>query len=180
MEYLPNLLLVGGTGRNIGKTTFVERLVGKLNSELSLITLKTSMLLPGEEYLHGKHRFVKPGEFFLLKENTGEGNKDSNRYLKAGASQSWFLSVGENALPQAMEYFLDMVKEPELIIAESNVIREIIIPGVFIMIKGDGVVKPQAVHHLAIADVIVTANNRKAFEETIARLEIAAGGWQLM
>lgn len=180
MKYLPNLLLVGGTGRNIGKTTFVERLVGMFNSELSLITLKTSMLLPGEEYLHGKHRLVKPDEFFLVEEKTDEGNKDSNRYLKAGASQSWFLSVGENALPQAMAYFLDIVKEPGLIIAESNVIREIVVSGVFIMIKGDGEVKPQSVHQLEMADTIIAANNPKAFDETIARIEVTAAGWHLM
>jgi len=180
MKYLPNLLLVGGTGRNIGKTTFVERLVDMFNPEFSLITLKTSMLLPGEEYLHGKHRLVKPDEFFLFEENTGEGNKDSNRYLKAGASKSWFLSVGENALPQALGYFLDIVKEPGLIIAESNVIREIVIPGVFIMIKGDGVVKPLSVHQLSIADIVIPANNRKAFDEIIARIEVTASGWHLM
>lgn len=69
MKRLTNLLVIGGTGRNIGKTTLVEILIDKFKNETGLIALKTSMLLPGDEYLHDQYKLVKSDEFELIEEN---------------------------------------------------------------------------------------------------------------
>ena len=177
MKRLQNLLLIGGTGRNIGKSTLMEIIIRKFGKELPLIALKSSMLMPGEAYLHGKHKLVEPDEFLLQEEVYDGSVKDSQRYLKAGATQSFFLSVGEKALSDAFEMFLKTVGNSGIIIAESNVLREVAIPGVFIMIKGNSSIKPQAKRFLELADKVVPAMDMVAFKKVVSELRFDETGW---
>ena len=177
MKRLQNLLLIGGTGRNIGKSTLMEIIIQRFGKELPLIALKSSMLMPGEVYFHGKHKLVEPDEFLLQEEVYDGSLKDSQRYLKAGASRSFFLSVGEKALSEAFEKFLKTVGNSGIIIAESNVLREVAIPGTFIMIKGNSSVKPQAKKFLELADRVIPAMDVDAFEKVAAELRLDETGW---
>ena len=177
MKHLTNLLVVGGTGRNLGKTTLVEMLIKQFHSQTGLIALKTSMLLPDEGYLHGNHRLIKADEFELVEEKDPSGNKDSQRYLKAGAAKSYFLSTGENAINRAMDYFWRKTGNATPVIAESNVLRNYYIPGLFIMVKGQQPAKPQAKALLQTADVVVPEMELDFFKRVIYGLSIVNGCW---
>ena len=178
MKRLTNLLVVGGTGRNIGKTTFVEMLVARFHKETTgLVALKTSMLLPGEEYLHGDHKLIKPDEFELFEENDPKGIKDSQRYLKAGAAKSYFLSTGDQAANRAMDYFWKTVGSTTPVIAESNVLTNHIIPGLFIMVKGQQPAKPEAAMLLKKADFIVAEMDMGSFKRVVDGLYFENGTW---
>ncbi len=180
MKQLQNMLLIGGTGRNIGKTTLMEMLIKQFSTGYRVIALKSSMLLPGEEHFHGKHKIVKPDEYILKRELSEKGGKDSQRYLMAGATQSFFLSVGEKVLNEAFEQFLKYTDGSEIIIAESNVLRNVINPGLFIMVQGKSKPKPYAVKLLELADIIVPSLNIKRFEKVIGSLKFDANGWHLI
>jgi molybdopterin-guanine dinucleotide biosynthesis protein len=173
-----NFLIIGGTGRNTGKTTLVEMLVKKLSAKgYKITTLKTSMLLPGEEYLHGNHQLANDNEFILVRENE-TGNKDSQRYLKAGAEKSFFMSIGKNALKDAVKKFLKTIDKDELVIAESNVLTKSIKPSLFIILKGD-TVKESAKLLFKQADVVVSAGDKKEFTKIVDRIKISQAGFVL-
>ncbi len=177
MKHLPNLLVVGGTGRNLGKTTLVEMLIEQFHEKAGLIALKTSMLLPGEEYLHGHHKLIEPDKFELLEEKDPSGNKDSQRYLKAGATKSYFLSTGENAVNRAMDYFWKKTGNSTPVVAESNVLCNYYIPGLFIMVKGKQPAKPQSKALLQAADVVVPEMDIDFFKRVINGLSLINECW---
>ena len=179
MKQIPNLLVIGGTGRNIGKTTLTTMIIERFSKELKLIALKTSMLMPDEAYFHGHHKLIGADEFELLEEKEIKGNKDSQRYLKAGASQSWFLSAGENAVDSGMDVFWQKIGFAKPVIAESNVLNDFYIPGLFIMVKGNRQIKPQAKVLLQKADVVVSEMDLDGFDSVVKNLDFINGQWFL-
>lgn len=50
------LLVVGGTGRDVGKTEFVCKLMGKISEYRPVYALKVSAIFPDEELYHGHSR----------------------------------------------------------------------------------------------------------------------------
>ncbi len=174
-----NIIIIGGTGRNIGKSTLMELMIKRFSGFNEIITLKTSMLLPGEEYLHGKHKLVKPDEYILIEETNRNTNKDSSRFLRAGASKSFFLSSGDLVIKNAFENFLKSISSDSFIIAESNVLAEFIKPAVFIMIVDNNNIKPSAKKLIDKADLIVPALNNKEFENAVNSVIIKGRGFLL-
>ncbi len=169
-EYLKNFIVVGGTGRNVGKTTLVEQLIKKFKDQYTVITVKTSMLLPGEDYLHGQHTLAGPGSFFIREEKEGIGKKDSQRFLKAGAKRSFFISLGDGAAELAMNKLLSGLDEKSLIIMESNVLAYWKKPAVFIMVVDENRHLPKYARLLENADVVVKARDAKAFQYIVNQL----------
>jgi len=166
-NFYKNILIIGGTGRNTGKSTLVEMMISKFSGFNEIIALKTSMLLPGEKYLHGNHKLVKPDEYTLIEETHRNTNKDSSRFLRAGASKSFFLSTGELAIKDAFEDFMKNIPADSFVIAESNVLAELIKPAVFIMIVDNNNIKPSAKKLIEKADLVVPALNYKEFENAV-------------
>jgi molybdopterin-guanine dinucleotide biosynthesis protein len=165
-----NMIIVAGTGRNIGKTTLVEMMIRELSKKYRITALKTSMLMPGEEYLHGRHRLAKPEEFFLKEEKDESVAKDSGRFLKAGAYRSFFLSMGENAADQAFRCFARKTDPEDLVIAESNVLPVIVKALVLIVINENDKVKPSAKKLIGMADMIVPAMSKESFERVVKKV----------
>ncbi len=180
MKHLTNLLVIGGTGRNIGKTTLAVKIIERFSKETQLITLKTSVLLPGEAYLHGHHKMMKSDAFELMEEKSPEGEKDSQRYVRAGAAKSYFLSVGEKAVPEALRFFWNKITPLTPVVAESNLLNDYYIPGVFIMIKGNRAVKPQAKVLLQKADVVIPEMDVDYFNRIVKNLCFKDGRWNLI
>lgn len=171
---LNNILIVGGTGRNIGKSTFAELLIKKFSAKNEIIALKTSMLLPGEEYLHGNHKTANPDEYFIIEEKAKDTNKDSSRFLRAGAKKSYFLSIGSKSTSKAFKDFLGKIPDESLIIAESNVLNEVVNPGIFVMIVDYENMKPSAKKLIDMADMIVPAKNQTEFLKAADLIKIKA------
>ncbi len=172
-KYFSNVLVVGGTGRNTGKTTLVEQLIRKFKDQYTVVALKTSMLLPGEEYLHGRHLLKKSDTFFIYEEDNSEGKKDSQRFLKAGAKKSYFISANSNkAFGIAMQELLPKQDSRILIIVESNVILDYIKPAVFLMVVGENMNKPKYSDLLNKADKLIIAMNKISFNRVVDTIDV--------
>ena len=170
------ILLVGGTGRNIGKTTFMELLIRKFSNTYPLVALKTSFLLPGSERFHGHPALITENRFLLTEEKESSGQKDSRRYLQAGARRSFFLSAGKNAVDNGWQAFLKSIQDGSLVVVESNALFESVSPALFIMID-DGKPKPGTQRLLKQADLIVPALNGKVFAHAVGQIDIKNGRW---
>lgn len=74
------ILLVGGATRNVGKTTFICRIIEKFSREVPIVALKIKTLRKDDAYFHGKDRNpLKENEFFRITEETVSGNEDTQK-----------------------------------------------------------------------------------------------------
>src|SRR6056297_165204 len=97
MLHDPNLLIVGGTGRNVGKTEFVCRLIEKISRTEVVYALKVSAIFPDEEIYHGNHD-GEESVHHLFEETRMETGKDTSRMLQAGASRVFYLRGDDNTI----------------------------------------------------------------------------------
>jgi hypothetical protein len=134
MIELGNMLIIGGASRNVGKTEFVCKLLRSLGKENRIISLKISGINPGTDPHHGNHE-PAPEKFHLLEETSTGGLKDSSRMLLAGAYRAFYLRTRDEYLQDAINYFFSVAGKKSVIICESILVRKLISPGLFIIIR---------------------------------------------
>ena len=175
---MKNLLIVGGTGRNVGKTEFVCRLIGRVAQHTPVYGLKVSAVFPDEEIYHGSHTDERTGH--LVEEHRHQGNKDTNRMLQAGASRVFYLQSDGNNIATGFQQFCREVPDGAPLVCESNSLGDVVRPALRIVVRGiSGEVKPRAVNQLAMADLVVVSDGRTGFPE-LERIEFSpATGWSL-
>jgi len=170
------MIIVGGTGRNIGKTHLAEMAIEKLSKYSEVIAVKISNVNPGNKDLHGAHEMVVEDDFLIYEENNRKGNKDSMRFLKAGAKRSFFIITDDDHLPVAFDQLLKRIKPDSVMVCESNSLRQWVKPGLLLMVidkKQSG--KEGIAHLLDVADAIVPALDQTAFEEVFEKIKIIGG-----
>jgi hypothetical protein len=157
MMELDNMLIIGGASRNVGKTELVCGLLRRLGQENRIISLKISGINPGTDPHHGDHG-PPPEKFHLLEETSTEGLKDSSRMLLAGAYRAFYLRTRDEYLQEALDYFFTIADKRSVIICESILVRRLVSPGLFIIIrsKNEESVKKSLgeVQHLADLTII--------------------------
>lgn len=133
LQYYPNILLVTGNGKNVGKTTLSCRIIANNKHKADLVCVKIST------HFHDfdkDDKVIEQNEDFILIEELKRGTgKDSSQMLDAGAKRVFFLMVKDDYLPRAwalLQEQLDDVNVPMII--ESAALRKILKPGLFTMI----------------------------------------------
>jgi hypothetical protein len=149
------IILLSGNGQNVGKTTFACQLINHMkNIEQKVYALKVSPKIHEEQPPYT----IFSNENFVLslekKKNTG---KDSSRYLKAGADESFFLQVYDKDLEEAIRYTFSLIPKDVIVIAESGGMRNFINPALFFFLKkkGDQKIKEKAQKWPELADGVI-------------------------
>ena len=166
MTMKPNLLIIGSTGRNTGKTEFACRIIEKHAAQKELIGVK---VIPVDKNEVKCHRGLETcgicdsliGDYNIIEETETDTFKDTSRMLKAGAKQAYLLIVDRNSLEKGMDALMRRIPNNALIVIESNSIRKVIEPGLFIVtkkIKNDSV-KPTCAEVIKFADKIIEFND---------------------
>jgi hypothetical protein len=159
------LLIVGGTGRNVGKTEFVCGLIKKIASIQDIYALKVSAIFPDEEIYHGNHT-EDESEHHLFEETRAETGKDTSRMLRAGASRVFYLRGEDSTIQGAYAAFRRLIPAKAAVICESNSLGEHIRPALQVMIRQEGgVIKPRALPRLRLADLVVLSDGTSGFPE---------------
>ena len=172
------LILIGGTGRNVGKTEFVCRVIKKFAATHDIYALKVSAVLPSEETFHGDHSQDPSGQP-LFEESDATRSKDTSRMLRAGARRVFYLQSGDEHILAGYEQFLELIPENSLIVCESNSLGYHVVPGAHIVVKGDGMsVKPRAEGLLETADLVVISDGKSGFPE-LESIAINGGRWMV-
>jgi len=174
MNFLTNWIIVGGTGRNTGKTTFAEKLIEKFGSQVPVTAVKIANIKPGNERFHGHDVQSFRDKILIKKETRRNGKKDSMRFLRAGAFESWFIQTEDAFLPETFPEIQIALKEAQWIVCESNSLRNLVKPGLFIMVKGEDAAstKKDVSRLLQLADVVVEALQQEQFDALVERIEI--------
>lgn len=155
---VPNMVLIGSTGKNSGKTYFGTKLTKRLSREKRVEVLKIATVCEGATCIYGKEgcgicdKF--PGGYKLDEEKNSTSGKDTSLYLEAGASRAVLMKSTKEAMMEGFEEFLGTVKDDSLILCESNSLGKFVKPGMFVMVQGSGDIKPSAREVMEYADII--------------------------
>jgi hypothetical protein len=154
-----NIILLAGNGQNAGKTLFACQLISSLR--IKVIGIK---ICPHFHHLPSDTNFiVKTENYQIIKENKQEGSKDSNRLLNAGADKVFYIQTKDEHLNDVLCYLDKIICSATPIIIESGGLRNIIEPGLFLMIenKNNRKLKPNTLYFRKLADVNIEFDGEK-------------------
>jgi len=153
------ILLISGSGQNIGKTTFVCKIISK-NKENNIVAIKISPHFHKVET--GKLLFSK-NDYQIYQELDKTGKKDSNKMLKAGAKQVFYIQAKDEELSSAYLKLSELIDDEAYIICESGALRNILKPKIFIFIKNieEAKIKEKAKHLIPLADTVLVFDGKK-------------------
>lgn len=177
----PNLLLVGGAVRNVGKTALTCKIIKHFSVAHGIFALKVKTIYEGDTFFHGKDDHPLDGNFRIFEEKNTSGNEDSQRLLAAGAKKVFRIKAKHRFLKDAFEELMQKTPKDTLWVCESNSLRDIITPGIFLMIlnKDHQKIKPSAERLKPYADrFIQTDGTRHDFSP--AQLNIEENKWRLV
>ncbi|HLY42672.1 MAG TPA: hypothetical protein VKR52_15760 [Terracidiphilus sp.] len=139
------ILVIGGSGRNVGKTTLICALIRQL-TEVRWTAVKVSA-----------HAHCP--EIIWEEDSPGQGS-DTARYLAAGAQRAFLVSAPDNEIPiREIRLAFDGVDN---VIFESNRIVDCIRPSIAMAVWGPGTdIKPSFQAFLRKADAIVLVEDQK-------------------
>jgi predicted P-loop ATPase/GTPase len=175
---IPNMILIGSTARNSGKTTLAISIINKYKLNRPVVGLKVTTI-------HEKNgKCIRGGEgcgvcsnlkgnFEITEELNSDNNKDTSLLLAAGAENVYWLKTLKNNIYEGFEVFIKQIPENTLIVCESNSLRKVVNPGVFIMVKNtrDSQIKKSASEVIDQADIIIENNFNDDFQEIIKEIE---------
>lgn len=154
-----NLLMVAGTGRNSGKTSFICKICESWQSDLPLVCIKISNHIHIEMGITALYT-SKP--FNIYEETSKNSDKDSSRMLQAGASHVFFIETKREFTSEAFQKVQEFIPENAVIICESGTLRRYIKPSLFIMLHTIGQEpKESSADLMKIADKILYYENGK-------------------
>ncbi|MGL6217439.1 MAG: hypothetical protein ACRC36_05345 [Lacrimispora sphenoides] len=154
------MVLIGATGRNSGKTTLALQIIHAFKDTLPVVAFKLITIrnhgdiCPRGGQGCGICQGLK-GTFDITLE-TGTGTKDTMLLKKAGANQVYLIRAYKENLREALEEALKLVPKDSLILCESNSVRLVAEPALFVMIQStSSSIKPTAEAVMEYADVIL-------------------------
>ncbi|MDR0637418.1 MAG: hypothetical protein LBG27_00695 [Spirochaetaceae bacterium] len=156
-----NLILIGSTGRNAGKTTLAAALIKKLceqrliNAAKIITVERKGALCPHGGKGCGACSLER--DFVLCEEHACLTSKDTAGLLMAGANRVFLLRSLKQALLSA---FTELRRQAgnQTLIAESNSLRTVVKPAFFVMLTNGNIQpKPSAQAVMEAADLIVSA-----------------------
>ena len=165
---IPHMLLIGSTSRESGKTALATKIISRFKDHAEVVGLKVSVIHNSkDDRLRGGNgrglRTSIGAPFALTRETNETADKDTSKMLAAGAGRAHRLQVAKQHLTSGVTHFLSMVSDAGLIVCESNTIRTVVEPGVFIMTRDcrTEATKISAREVLPFVDRIVTFDGKK-------------------
>ena len=172
MLYLDNFLIVGGSGRDVGKTTLCEQIIAKASLENRVIAIKTSNHFH-EVDSKSTISLYSDENIRIIEENSDVSNKDTARFLKAGASSAFLVMAKDDYLETAIKILAKIIDlETNIFVVESSFIIRYIIPGVSIFLTEDETSKSSNLYQQMI---FVNKTERKDFDTSF--LSVIGNKW---
>ena len=155
-----NAILIGGAGRDVGKTAFACRIIERYARSVDVIGIKITVSGAGDQSDRGGHggtaadeNHSPGGSYRILEDPIPSGSTDTGRMLEAGARRAFWLRAKREFLEEGIEALFHLLPEGVCVVAEGTSARMIMEPGAFIVLgkRDDPVMKGScaAVVHLA-------------------------------
>jgi len=134
--YCPRLVLIAGSGRNVGKTFLAEQFVRELSQSQQVIGLKISSHM----HVLNDDVIVKAGDgvnWIIGEEQNSHSTKDSGRLLKAGATQVIYAQIKmDTYLPEVIKWLQKILLNDQIVVCESAALGQYIEPGCAFFVSG--------------------------------------------
>ncbi|WP_423128219.1 hypothetical protein [Gaoshiqia sp. Z1-71] len=135
MKYYPNILLIAGAGRNVGKTMLACEIISHLSMSADVTAIKiSSHFHPVED---GQKVIANTKNYHIIEENL-HTEKDSSRMLRAGAKKAFYIQAKENNLQDAWDILSAEITDCP-VVCESGALHKLIKPGLFFFVCGNKV-----------------------------------------
>jgi len=137
------MLLVGSADRNIGKTELACSILHELAPKMPIAGLKVTTVTRNDGTCPrggegcGVCSSLK-GAYLISEETSTDAPKDTCRMLAAGASPVLWLRALEARLPEAADAVLARLDPNTALVCESNRLRRVVEPGLFVMVRERG------------------------------------------
>ncbi len=127
------MLIIRGTGRNIGKTLTACRIIQYLAGSHRPVAVKISSHfhpLPGEMDI------IADTENFVVAEEKSLTDKDSSRMLQAGAHRAYYIQARNEHVLEAFGQLLSKLDPSQPVVVESGGLYDFVEPSVLLHITG--------------------------------------------
>jgi hypothetical protein len=152
-----NILLVSGSGRNVGKTSFIRRVIAH-NAMHKIIAIKITPHF--HEPTAGLIPIVVTDNYRIFQETDYSSGKDSSLFLQAGAEKVFYIQTTDKYLKEAFELAVSPVLQDQPVVVESAILRTIIKPELYIFIQEQfEEVKPSAIAFQKMANAIIYSDS---------------------
>ena len=183
MIKLDGMLMIGSAGVKVGKTELACALIRKFSKSRPIIGIKVTPMKAkdGQCPRGGGGCGVcssLEGDFCITEEADSNRKKDTSRMLAAGARQVFWLRVMKTHLKEGLTALLDIIGPDAVSVCESNSLRQVVEPGLFLIVKGRGlkVWKTSAHQKHRYADRIVVSDGG-GFGFDIDQIKLSGGKW---
>lgn len=171
------MILIGSTARNSGKTTLAVAIIEKYKNMIPVYGIKVTTIAEK----HGKCIHGGEGcgvctnfddDFDIVEELGDTSNKDTAMLLAGGAKKVYWLKTLASEISSGIEAVLAKIPPDALIICESNSLRKVVEPGIFVMVKNtaDNQIKKTAAEVIAQADIVFENYFQDNFDEVIDQI----------
>ena len=143
--FIPNLLLIAGTGTKSGKTSMACRMIEQFKN-LNITAIKITPHF--HDSTPGLKTIIEETGFAIYEETNRNTTKDTSRMLHSGARKVYFAKVFDDRLKFVFDKIMDLVPDGAPVICESPALRNFVEPGVFIIMTSDTINKHKDINHL--------------------------------
>lgn len=178
-----DILMIGSTGRNVGKTLLASSLIRRHASSTAMAAVKvTTIHEQGGLCPHGGDGCGVcssfEGDYILTIERDGPPDKDTTRLISAGASRVFWLRVREAHLAEGIAALLKELPSGQPVIMESNSARLALEPSLFLVLRqgGSSEMKESCRSVLGEADRILTFDGA-GWDLSEDRISFSGGRW---
>jgi hypothetical protein len=170
-----NLLIISGSGRNSGKTTFACKVIEKFRS-LGIISIKISPHFhkPSE----GPMKVISGPGFEIYTETSIISSKDSSRMLKSGAKKVFYIQAKEESIQIAFSEIYAGIQAGSPVICESPALINYIEPGLYVHM-----ISPDNANPKTTFDLKRTADLEYKIDELTASelpIDFVGGKWKYL
>ncbi len=183
MFKLDEMLMIGSAESNVGKTELACALLRKFGKSCNITGIKVTTIKDedGRCPRGGEGCGVcssLEGVYHITEEFNRNSGKDTARLLAAGASRVFWLRVLKEHIPEGMTAVLDMIGKDAISICESNSLREIVEPGLFLITRKNNSEswKNSARRVKKYADKVVTSDGSN-FDFDLNRIKLINNKW---
>jgi len=182
MIELAGMLMVGSWGRGVGKTELSSSLIKKFGPKCNIIGIKvTTIEDPDGSCPRGRGCGAcssLDGHYDITAETESDSDKDTCRMLAAGAERVFWLRALKAHLDEGISALLSIIGNDAICVCESNNLRQVVEPGLFIMVTGrcEEGSKASAQKVARHADMNVSFDGT-GFDIDLDEIELADGRW---
>lgn len=139
MLKLDSMLMIGSAGINVGKTVLACEVIKKFCKSTNITGIKVTTIKAKDGTCPRGGRGCGvcsslDGDFCITEEFKRNSSKDTSKLLAAGASKVFWLRVMRSHLEHGLAALVNITGPDAVTICESNSLRRVVEPGLFLMV----------------------------------------------